>query len=59
VPFLKKYKVDLALRYSTGFKNVFNQAIVAEQQGSSIADYEIRNRTISFHIGITLPQSGH
>ena len=59
VPFLKRYKVDLALRYNTGFNNVFNKTIVAEQQSSSIADHEIRNRTISFLIGITIPQAGH
>jgi hypothetical protein len=59
VPFLKRYKVDLALRYNTGFNNVFNKIIVAEQQSSSIADHEIRNRTISFLIGITIPQAGH
>jgi opacity protein-like surface antigen len=59
VPFLKRYKVDLALRYSTGFKNVYNKTIVAEQQSSSTAEHEIRNRTISFLIGITIPQAGH
>jgi hypothetical protein len=59
VPFLNRYKVDLALRYSTGFNNVFNKTIVAEQQGSSIADHVIMNRTISFLIGITIPPSGH
>jgi hypothetical protein len=59
VPFLKRDKVDLALRYNTGFNNVFNKTIVAEQQSSSIADHEIRNRTISFLIGITIPQAGH
>jgi hypothetical protein len=59
VPFLKRYQVDLALRYSTGFKNVYNKAIVAEQQGSAIADYEIRNRTITFVIGFTIPPEGN
>jgi opacity protein-like surface antigen len=59
VPFLNRYKVDLALRYSTGFNNVYNKAIVAKQQSSSIADHVIMNRTISFLIGITIPPSGH
>ena len=59
VPFLNKYKVDMALRYSTGFNNVYNKAIVAKQQSSSIADHVIMNRTISFLIGITLLPSGH
>jgi opacity protein-like surface antigen len=59
VPFLNRYKVDLALRYSMGFNNVYNKAIVAKQQSSSIADHVIMNRTISFLIGITLPPSGH
>ena len=57
VPFLKRYKADLALRYSTGFNNVYNKTIVANQQGFSVADYEIRNRTISFLIGITIPEA--
>jgi opacity protein-like surface antigen len=59
VPFLNRYKVDLSLRYSTGFNNVYNKTIVAEQQNSSIADHVIMNRTISFLIGITIPPSGH
>jgi hypothetical protein len=59
LPLLNRFKVDLALRYSTGFNNVYNKTIVAEQQSSSIADYVIRNRTISFLIGITIPPSSH
>ena len=59
LPLLNRFKVDLALRYSTGFNNVYNKTIVEEQQSSSISDYVIRNMTISFLIVITIPPSSH
>jgi hypothetical protein len=59
LPLFNRYKVDLALQYSTGFKNVYNTTIVAEQQSSSVADHVIRNRTISFIVGFTIPASKH
>jgi hypothetical protein len=58
LPLFNRYKVDLALQYSTGFKNVYNKTVVAAEQSSSIADYVIRNRTISFMIGFTIPPTG-
>ena len=59
LPLLNRYKVDLALRYSTGFKNVYNTTIAAERQSSSVEDFVIRNRTISLLIEITIPTADH
>jgi hypothetical protein len=59
LPLFNRYKVDLALQYSTGFNNVYNKTVVAEEQSSTVADYVIRNRTISFIVGFTIPASKH
>ncbi len=58
LPLFNKYKVDLALQYSSGFKDVYNKSLFADQQNLSIQDFVIRNRTISFLIGFTIPPPG-
>ncbi|MGC1391154.1 MAG: outer membrane beta-barrel protein, partial [Bacteroidales bacterium] len=59
LPVFNKFKVDLALQYSLGFKNAFDKPLFTSQESSSAADYVIRNRTVSFMIGFTIPPANH
>jgi hypothetical protein len=55
LPLFRKYNVTLSLQYSEGFKNVWDKTLVPDHQIRTVANYEIRNRTISFLIGFTIP----
>jgi hypothetical protein len=59
LPLFNKYKIDLALQYSSGFKNVYNKNVLVGLQGSSDADHAIKNNTISFKVGFTIPSTNH
>ena len=58
IPLPGQYKIQLALQYTTNFKNVINQS-TAEQQNPDSESPVIRNKTISLMIGFTLPSSKH
>ena len=58
IPLPGQYKIQLALQYTTNFNNVINKS-TAEQQNSDSESPVIRNKTISFMIGFTLPSSKH
>jgi len=55
LPVEKNYRVDIALQYSTGFKNVFNNSAEGNQQNLYDPDPIIRFRTISLLIGFRIP----
>ena len=59
LPVFHNYNVVMSLQYSSGFKNVFNKDLLTNPQSTSAGDFEIRNRTISFLIGLTIPPSRH
>jgi hypothetical protein len=56
IPLPGQQKIQLALQYTTNFKNVINKS-TAEQQNPDSESLVIRNKTISFMIGFTLPPS--
>ena len=58
LPLRNNYRVSMALRYSTGFVNVFDQA-TAGYDHYGAPDLSIRNGTISFLIGLKIPPSDH
>jgi hypothetical protein len=55
VPLVKNYKVDIALQYSTGFRDVFDNSGTGEKQNIYDQGLKIRNRTISLLIGFRIP----
>jgi opacity protein-like surface antigen len=55
LPVFKKYKIDLALRYSTGFNDVYNHTENEDYTYRSYGRTFIQNGTVSFLIGIRLP----
>jgi hypothetical protein len=57
--FYKQYKIDLALQFSTGFKDVFDRSFFTSQQPDATNFPEIRNRTLSFLIAFTIPHANH
>jgi hypothetical protein len=59
LPFNTKYKVDLALRYSTGFTDVFDQSGIVDKIYRSSGKNIITNGTLSFLIGIKIPPADH
>jgi opacity protein-like surface antigen len=59
LPVFKDYKLVLALQYSSGFKDVYNKPVSADQGETSRDDLQINNRTFSFVLGITLPSVNH
>jgi hypothetical protein len=54
-----KYKLDLALQYSAGFKDVYNHSYFADGEAGSDKAPVIRNGTLSFLIGIKIPPADH
>jgi hypothetical protein len=59
LPFSTKYKIDLALQFTTGFKDVYNKSVLADQQTTSTENPVIRNRAVSFLIAFTIPHANH
>jgi hypothetical protein len=57
LPLFNEYKVNLAIQYSAGFENVYDKTPVSHMH--PLANYMIRNRTISFLIGFTIPSANH
>lgn len=55
IPVVNKYSVDVALQYSTGFRDVFYNSGSADFQNPYDPVLAIRNRTISLLIGFRLP----
>jgi hypothetical protein len=55
IPVIKNYDVDVALQYSTGFRNVFDR----NQLGQSDPNLIIRNRTVSLILGFKIPTTDH
>jgi Outer membrane protein beta-barrel domain len=55
LPVVKNYKVDIALQYSTGFKDVFDSSAEGNMQSVYNPDPVIRFNTISLLIGIRIP----
>jgi hypothetical protein len=53
LPLFNEYKVNLSVQYSAGFENVYDKTPVSHMR--PLANYMIRNRTISFLIGFTIP----
>jgi hypothetical protein len=56
IPLPGKYMIQLALQYTTNFNNVINKSTALELSPGSECPV-IRNKTISFMIGLTLPTS--
>lgn len=56
IPLPGKYTIQLALQYTTNFNSVINKS-TAEQLNPGSEIPVIRNKTISFMIGLTLPTS--
>jgi hypothetical protein len=57
LPVFKTYKVDLALQYSLGIEDVFDASVLPATQDPYIVKHVIRNRTLSFVLGFTLPSA--
>ena len=56
---LNNYKVDLSLQFSAGFKDLFNNNNLSDQQANSSDGQKMSIRTMTFRIGITLPPAKH
>jgi hypothetical protein len=59
LPLNTKFKIDLALQYSTGFMDVFDQSGITDNIYKSSGKNIITNGTLSFIIGIRLPSYNH
>jgi len=57
IPIVKNYKVDMALQYSTGFRDVFDKSGSGNQQNPYDPGIIIRNRTISLLLGFKIPSA--
>jgi len=57
IPVVKKYEADLALQYSLGFTNVFDNPESGNQQSQYDPVHIIRNRTISLVLGFRIPST--
>ena len=58
LPVLNDYKAIISLRYSPGFRDVYDVSGTGEVQNPNQEDFEIRNRTISFVVGFRIPVTG-
>jgi hypothetical protein len=58
LPLKNNYRATISLRYSTGFVNVFNQEAAGYNQYGA-PDLSIRNGTVSFLVGLKIPQSAY
>jgi len=54
IPVLKKYALDVELRYEKGNRNVFNSSMIYDQQGAS-SDRTLYNESLSIIFGMTIP----
>jgi len=59
LPAWKDYRVNLGFQYSTGFKNVFDYSGSGINQYPYDDSHVIRNGTVSFVIGVTIPPAKH
>jgi hypothetical protein len=57
VPVVKNYKVEMALQYSIGFRDVYCNPETGIQQTPSDPVHVIRNRTISLLLGFRIPST--
>ena len=55
VPVVKTYKVDMAIQYSAGFRDVFDKSGTGESLNPYEKSHKIRNRTISLFFGFRIP----
>lgn len=56
--FESPYKLSLALQYSTGFMNVYDNSYFENGQNMPVKEFVIRNGTISFLVGLKIPPIG-
>jgi hypothetical protein len=57
LPVFKTYKVELSVQYSLGFEDIFDASVLPSTQDPFIVKHVIRNRTLSFVLGFTLPSA--
>lgn len=55
LPLTNDYRLDLSLQFSTGFRDVFSSEGTSDISGSYNEKHFIRNGTVSFTMGITIP----
>jgi opacity protein-like surface antigen len=55
LPVVNNYKIDIALQYSTCFKDVFNSSAEGYSQNTYDTDPVIRFRTVSLLLGFRIP----
>ncbi len=58
LPFPGSSELSIALKYATGFRDIFNAPSLSEQQHPQYEEHSIRNRTVSLVLGITFPPRG-
>jgi len=59
LPVWKDYRVNIGFQYSTGFKNVFDYSGTGNNQYPYDDSHVIKNGTLSFVIGVTIPPAKH
>jgi hypothetical protein len=59
LPVKGKYRVDISAQFSSGFKELFNNQILKELQPFYTDEKQVKNRTITLRVGITLPTAEH
>jgi hypothetical protein len=55
MPVWKDYRVNIGFQYSTGFKDVFDYSGAGNAQNPYDDSHVIKNGTVSFVIGVTIP----
>ncbi len=55
LPIVKAYKVDIAIQYSSGFRDVFDKSGIDDITNTWDNKFKIRNRTISLFLGFVIP----
>jgi hypothetical protein len=55
LPVFNTYRVDLSVQYSLGLEDIFDASLLPPTQDPYIVKHVIRNRTLSFVLGFTLP----
>jgi hypothetical protein len=59
LPAWKDYRVNIGFQYSTGFKDVFDFSGTGNNQSPYDDSHVIKNGTLSFVIGVTIPPAKH
>jgi hypothetical protein len=54
-PVTNNYRIDIALQYSTGFRDVFTSEGTGDFPNSYNDKHSIKNGTVSFTVGVTIP----